>query len=156
MRVRTDAQTVALVRKRLKAIDPKLEKQLVQTLKDVGQIVASDARRRLFMDLGATRTVRPPRRTGRAAASIKVGVAGGKVHVKGGGTKATAYYGWLDYGGTLKATGVLRPSRVNTQHRPVRKTGRYIYPAIDAKRELATRRVREVVADVVRELEFDQ
>jgi hypothetical protein len=155
VRLKTDAQTVAQLRRALKAMPPRLDKELVASLKQAADHVVVEARVRMIRDLATARRVRPKRVTGRAAASIKAGVSGGRVYVKGGGTKATAYYGWLDYGGTLKATGVLRPSRVNTQHRPVKKSGRYIYPAIEAKRHIVRREVREAVERTIREVGLD-
>ena len=134
----------------------RIDQQLVAELKDAADIVVRDARLRLARDLASGRRVRPRRSAGNAAKSIKSGVAGGRVYVRGGGTKATAYYGWLDYGGTLKATGVLRPSRVNTQHRPVKKEGRYIYPAIRENRHIVRRNVRQVIERTITELGLDQ
>jgi hypothetical protein len=156
VRLKTDAQTVAQVRRQLKAITPALDKKLVGALKQAADVVVVEARVRMIRDLASAQRVRPRRVTGRAAASIKAGVAGGKVYVRGGGTKATAYYGWLDYGGRLKSTGILRPSRVNTQDRPVKKDGRYIYPAIREKRHIARRNVRDALERTITEVGLNQ
>lgn len=155
VRLKTDAQTLAQLRRALRAMPKRIDQQLTGVLKDVADVVVVDARLRLARDLASGRRVRPRRSTGNAARSIKAGVSGGKVYVRGGGTKATAYYGWLDYGGNLKATGILRPSRVNTQRRPVKKEGRYIYPAIREKRHIVRRNVRQVIERTITELGLD-
>ena len=61
-----------------------------------------------------------PRRTGRAAASIKPRSTRSAVRVGGGGNRAP-YYPWLDFGG--------RVGRNRSVRRPFLKQGRYIFKA---------------------------
>lgn len=102
----------------LKRIDSELPKELRQEFLAIGRRVADDARSDV------------PRRSGRAAASIKAGVSGNNAYVQGG-KKTVPYYGWLDFGGQL-------PSKASGKHaRTVRKRlkeGRYLYPAITRNR----------------------
>lgn len=106
---------LAELRRALGGIDKALPKHLAKRLKAVGERVAANARGRM------------PSRSGRARSSVKAGTSGNTAHVQGG-RKAIPYYGWLDFGGTLRPTG----GRRNTQRRPKLKKGRYLYPAIDA------------------------
>jgi hypothetical protein len=155
VRVDVDRATVAKTRKALKSIHPRLEKDLTKALKVAADAAVIEARWRMVRDLASAQRVRPKRVTGRSAGSIKAVVSGGNVSVRGGGTKRTAYYGWLDYGGQLKATGTLRPSRVNTQDRPAKKEGRYIYPAVREKRHIVRREVRKTLERAIAEVGLD-
>jgi len=66
-----------------------------------------------------------PRRTGRAAASIRAASTRTATRVTAGGKRAP-YFPWLDYGG--------RVGRNNTARRPFIADGRYVYPAFRAHR----------------------
>jgi HK97 gp10 family phage protein len=77
-----------------------------------------------------------PRRTGRAAASVKVASTQTTARISAGGTRAP-YYPWLDFGGTVG------PGK--TSARPFFKAGRYLYPTLGEHRA-------EVVALAEREL----
>jgi hypothetical protein len=66
-----------------------------------------------------------PRRTGRAASTLKAKSSQTAVRVQAGGSKAP-YYQWLDFGG--------RVGRNRSVKRPFIGEGRYIYPALAAKR----------------------
>lgn len=74
------------------------------------------------------------RSTGRAEGSLRTVMSGNRVAIVGG-KKRVPYYGWLDFGGRLRAQG----GRRNEQYRPRKKKGRYIYPAIDAKRKVVAK-----------------
>lgn len=75
---------------------------------------------------------RVPTRSGAAAGSIRATSGGNTVYLVAGNAKAP-YYGWLDFGGTLRPVG----RRRNTQYRPKVTQGRYLYPAIaEASRPL--------------------
>lgn len=67
-------------------------------------------------------TARPmvPRRSGRAAASVKVRSSQAVVRVVSGGPRAP-YMPWLDYGGKV--------GKNDTASRPFQPDGRYVYPA---------------------------
>ena len=67
-----------------------------------------------------------PRRTGRAAQSIRAASTRTAARVTSGGKRAP-YFPWLDYGG--------RVGRNNTARRPFIGDGRYVYPAFYANRE---------------------
>lgn len=73
---------------------------------------------------GAVRA-KVPRRTGRAAGSIKARstMTGGSIAAGG---QAAPYYPWLDFGG--------RVGRNKSIYRPVIPDGRYLYPTIRSKR----------------------
>jgi hypothetical protein len=88
-----------------------------------------------------------PVKTGRSRASIKAGVSGNKAYVQGG--KATVpWFGWLDFGGTLKPVG----GRKNTIVRARPKGGRYIYPTIHEKQPQIVEAAADAFDDTAREL----
>lgn len=126
------------LRKALGGIDKALPKSLAKKLKAIGEKVAANARGRM------------PSRSGRARASVKAGTSGNTAHVQGG-RKTVPYFGWLEYGGTLKATG----GRRNTQHRPRVSKGRYLYPAIDQMRPQIESEAVAAFDEVKRELGLD-
>lgn len=66
-----------------------------------------------------------PRRTGRAAGSLKARSTQTAVRIQAGGKRAP-YYPWLDFGG--------RVGRRKAVKRPYIGEGRYLYPALRAKR----------------------
>lgn len=70
---------------------------------------------------------RMPAITGDARSSVRVVSRGNSIVVAAGSARAP-YYGWLDFGGTLRPTG----RRRNTITRPRVKGGRYLFPAIKA------------------------
>jgi hypothetical protein len=88
----------------LKRLDAEVPKALRVALNDAAEIVL---------------------RSGRAAASLKARSTRTAVRVAAGGRKAP-YYPWLDFGG--------RVGRRKQTKRPFIGDGRYIYPALSAKR----------------------
>jgi hypothetical protein len=62
-----------------------------------------------------------PRKTGRAAGTVKAKSTRTESRVQGG-SKRAPYYPWLDFGGRVGRQGAVR--------RPFIKQGRYIYPAL--------------------------
>jgi hypothetical protein len=108
----------------LKKVDKGLGPELRKGLNEAAEIVASAARPLV------------PRRTGRAVGSIKVGSTQRAAQIKVGGT-AAPYFGWLDFGG--------RVGRRNSARRPFISKGRYIYPALAAKRNEVAAKVDEVL-----------
>jgi hypothetical protein len=123
------------LRRALGRIDKSLQKSLRGRLKNVGDKVAALARSKM------------PSLSGKARSSVKAGVSGNNAYVQGG-RASVRYYGWLDYGGTLKPTG----RRRGTQHRPVVRKGRYLYPAIDEMRRDIERGAVEAFEETKREL----
>lgn len=96
------------VAKAIRRIDPELAKELRVVLNDAADTIVDRARPGV------------PKRSGRAAASIKAKSTRSLARVTGGGSRAP-YYPWLDFGG--------RVGRRRSVTRQFRKRGRYIYNA---------------------------
>jgi hypothetical protein len=107
-------------------------KELQAGLKVAAEIVAMDARRRV------------PSRTGGAVGSIRTGVTVRAAYVAGG-KKSVPYYGWLDFGSRTPKKGNPRSKGpwAGTGKGP--KSGRFIYPALDAKRDQVVAAVRDAL-----------
>lgn len=102
----------------LRKLDRELPKGLRIALNEAAQVVVDYAVPRI------------PRRSGRAARSVKARSTRTAVRVSGGGNRVP-YYPWLDFGG--------RVGRKRSVNRPFKKDGRYIYAGFHAKRkEFAT------------------
>lgn len=99
--------------KTVKRFDSDIPKMNRQAMNAAADIVLDYARPRI------------PRRTGRAAGSLKARSTQTAVRVAAGGARAP-YYPWLDFGG--------RVGRRKSVKRPFIGEGRYIYPALAAKR----------------------
>lgn len=128
---------LAEVRRGLRLIDPELQKEFRVEMKGVAEIIAADARSRV------------PSRSGKAAASIRARSGGNTVFIRAGGARVP-YYGWLDFGGTLKPTG----RRRNTIRRPKVQGGRFIYPAIEAKQTVLIQRAEQAFDKAKRKAGF--
>lgn len=113
----------------LKAMDGESQKQLKVVLDGVATTVASGAARRV------------PRKTGRAAASVRARSSQREARVMGG-SKKVPYYGWLDFGGRI--------GKDKSVKRPFVEGGRYIYPAYAAQRDSVQRALEQGLADLVR------
>lgn len=94
-------------RRGLKDMGGDLPKALRLAFNDAADIVVSDARPRV------------PKRSGRAAGTVKARSTQTAARVAGGGSRAP-YYPWLDFGGQIGTRG---------PRRPFLKEGRYIYNA---------------------------
>lgn len=126
---------LAELRRALGKIDAGLPKHLRDKLVPIGRRIADRARQRM------------PRRSGRAAASVSSGVSGNRAYVSTG--KATVPYApWLDFGGTLRPTGLRR----GTQYRPKVQGGRYLYPAIADSQRDTERAASQALDDTAKEL----
>ena len=69
-----------------------------------------------------------PKKSGYAQFTIKARSGGNTLYVLAGGKSSVApYFGWLDFGGTLKGLG---RGRNQTITRQIIKRGRYVYPGI--------------------------
>lgn len=117
------------LRKRLRAADKGLAKELGQAGKKAADIVARAAKPKV------------PVRTGRAASTMRAVVVNGGGGVKFGGPKAP-YAAWLDFGGKV--------GRNKSVIRPFVKIGRYRYPALASKRDEVVRTYEELLEDVLR------
>ena len=82
-----------------------------------------------------------PRRSGRAARSIKARSTRSAVRVAGGSARVP-YYPWLDFGGKVG------PAR--SVSRPYRKEGRYLWAALAAKRDEVQRVTEQALLDAAR------
>ncbi len=97
----------------LHAVDTELPKALRIAGNEAASIVVDEARRRI------------PKRSGRAAASIKARSTRVAVRIASGGRRAP-YVPWLDYGGKV--------GPAKSVERPWRPDGRYVYPAFTDNR----------------------
>lgn len=96
----------------LRRLDAELPKTLRVAMNDAAQVVVDWARPRV------------PRRSGRAARSLRVASTGRAVRVRAGGARVP-YYPWLDFGG--------RVGRGRSIRRPFRREGRYLWAGYSAK-----------------------
>lgn len=155
---------LAKLRRNLRKLDPEGQRLLSKNLKVVvTQVTMGSIQRRIAEDLsrakdatyvtkrsrkgGVSRkytSVRSKRSTGRLARSVRVLSSTKGVYIRGGSARVP-YYGWRDFGGTLRPVG----GRHNTQVRPFIKRGRYIYPAIDETRPQILRAVRSAYEEAV-------
>ena len=143
---------VVELRKALRDIDKDLAKELAAGLAEAADIVADEARAHV------------PRRSGRAADSIKVRKQSAGASLAVGGTKAP-YYPWLDFGGTVgrgrvpggakKLAGGATGGHAGSVKRPFIQGGRYIYPALRHKEAQVKAKVDEVMARMATKAGFD-
>lgn len=98
----------------LASLDRQLPKAVRLAFNEAADIVVQDARPRV------------PRRTGRAAASLRAQSTRTAARVAAGGARVP-YYPWLDFGG--------RVGRNRSVARAFLKEGRYIYKSYFAKRD---------------------
>lgn len=95
-------------RRGLKDIDKGIPKALRLAFNDIVDMVVEDAKPKV------------PRRSGKAAGSVKAASTQGAARIKAGGTKAP-YFPWLDFGGKRKGRGG------GVAEREFKKVGRYIW-----------------------------
>jgi hypothetical protein len=93
----------------------------------------------LIVDYAAPRV---PRKSGRAAGSIKARSTRTESRVQGG-SKRVPYYPWLDFGGKVG------PKR--SVHRPFIREGRYLYPALSANYDRFAELLTEKLIEVARQ-----
>lgn len=79
---------LAELRRALRKIDASILPELRDGLKGAADIVVRDVQGRM------------PKRSGRAAGSVRSVASGNTIYVKGGGAKVP-YFGWLEFGGQL-------------------------------------------------------
>jgi hypothetical protein len=104
---------LAQFQRNLRAMDSDLPKALRIAMNQAADVVVSDAKPRV------------PKKTGKAAASIKAASTRTAVRIKAGGRRAP-YYPWLDFGGAV--------GRKRSIRRPFLKDGRYLYEAYFSKK----------------------
>lgn len=111
----------------LRAVNADLPKALRLVANEAANIVVDAARPMV------------PRRSGKAAASIKAKSTRTAARVTSGGRQAP-YMPWLDYGGKV--------GKGDTAHRPFISDGRYVYPAYRANREKFEQHMRDRLAEI--------
>lgn len=109
-------------RKGLKGMDSGLPKTMRLTLNSTAEVLVDATRPKI------------PRRTGRAADSLKAQSTQSAARVSMGGAKAP-WMPWLDFGGKV---GVHK-----SVVRPFYKDGRYLFPTLDEKRD----KIQDVMLD---------
>jgi len=114
--------------KALRDMDTNLPKQLRVALNLASKVVIDYAEPRM------------PRKTGRAAGSLKAKSSQREARIGLGGRRAP-YAPWLDFGGEGRRKG--RPPA-----RPFIKSGRYVYKGLEVKRDEIT----QVMSDALTEL----
>jgi Bacteriophage HK97-gp10, putative tail-component len=125
---------IADLQRALRDVDRDLPKELAAGLAEAAEIVASAAAPKV------------PRRTGAAAASIKVKKQQRAASLAVGGAKAE-YTPWLDFGG--------RVGRGKSVSRPFIREGRYVYPTLREKDKEVRAKVDEVLERLARAAGFD-
>jgi hypothetical protein len=121
-------------RANLKRIDSDLPKAMRVAFNGATELIVNDARPRV------------PRRSGRAAASIKVRSTQTAARIVAGGKQAP-YYPWLDFGGKV--------GRKNSVRRPFLKHGRYIYNAYFSNKARYAELLEDALIDTVRAAGLD-
>ena len=114
----------------LRKLDKDLPKALRLAHNEAAQLVVDYARPKV------------PRRTGRAAGTLKAKSTRTESRVQGGSSRAP-YYPWLDFGGKV--------GRGKSVARPFIKQGRYIYPALGRHQAEFADLLAEKLVDVARQ-----
>lgn len=108
-------------------------------LKKAAEVVARDAQGRVLS------------RTGRTRGSVRAVSGGSRAFVAGGKAKVP-HYGWLDMGSRTPRTGQSRSVGPWAGSGAGPKGGRFIYPAIKAKRPDVVRLVGDAVEEALNNL----
>ena len=125
------------LRRALKATNELLPRELSQELKELAGDVRDEAKSRLEADVEHS--------TGRAAGSIRTVAFRGGAGVRAGGARVP-YFGWLDFGGTIRHHGARhRHEHTHLIQREVVREGRYLYPAADAKAAAIAPKVESLI-----------
>lgn len=118
----------------LKRMDGQSQKRLRLALNDVAELVVAAAQPRV------------PRRTGRAAASLRPSSSQREASVRGGGGRAE-YFPWLDFGG--------RVGRGKSVSRPFLRDGRYLYAAYRDRRSTIREAIAKGLENLIRDAGLD-
>ena len=114
----------------LRKLDADLPKALRMAHNEAAQLVVDWAKPRV------------PRRSGKAAGTLKARSTRTESRVQGG-SKRVPYYPWLDFGGRVGPKKSVR--------RPFIKEGRYIYPGLSANYGKFTEVLTDKLVDVARQ-----
>lgn len=144
--VRVVVQNVGKLQSALKKVDANTGKQLKEGFRQIAERVANSARDRV------------PRKSGRAAASVKArGSQRGGAIAFGG--SAAPHYPWLDFGGSTGHRHKQGVAWSGATKRPWLGNpggeGRYVYPAIRDHNKDIMDSVDELLARVIRDADFD-
>ncbi len=115
----------------LRAMDASLPRQLRLALNEAAAEIIDYAQPRI------------PRKTGRAASSLKARSTQRVARIGVGGRRAP-YYPWLDFGGEGRVKG--RPAK-----REFMRSGRYVYKGLEVRRD----RVTEIMSEALTKLARD-
>lgn len=118
----------------LKRLDQDAPKALRLALNESAQLLIDEVKPQI------------PRRTGKAAASLKVASSRTAVRIRVGGSRAP-YYPWLDFGG--------RVGKGKSVTRRFYKEGRYLYPTLRQKRQKFEDVLRRALAGVAHDAGLD-
>lgn len=113
----------------LKEMDAGLPKLIRVALNEASGLVISYARPRI------------PKKSGKAAGSLKVRSSQRQARIAAGGTRAP-WYPWLDYGGAVGIGGSVK--------REFRKEGRYIYPGLRENQDEITAAMEKALTELAR------
>lgn len=102
----------------MRVFPPKVRREFDAELRGLAQEVVDLAKTKIAAQVS-------DRSTGNAADSIRITTSATSVYIKAGGEQAK-YFPWLDFGGVLHPAG----DRHNTEDRPRKKGGRFLYRAI--------------------------
>jgi hypothetical protein len=127
----------------LRQMDADLPKQLQQEFKRIATTVAQKVQSKV------------PRRTGRAASSVKPRGAQRGASIAVGGSRAE-YYPWLDFGGSTGKGHISGSSGSGSVKRPVIPQGRYLYPTLAEENDRIREEVDAVLARIAQSAGFDQ
>jgi len=113
-----------------------VRKYLRQVHPDLVPVLREDLKQAIIQSTLPNILRRVPSKSNRARFTVKARSGGNTLYVLAGGKSSAApYFGWLDFGGTLKGRG---PGRNQTIVRPIIKKGRYVYPGIMATQQSLT------------------
>lgn len=115
--------------KALKAADGESQKQLRVVLNGAAQTVVGGAKPLI------------PRRSGAAAATVKVASSQREARVKAGSSSAR-YLPWLEFGGRVGIN--------NSVKRPFIKEGRYIFPTYKARKPEIQDQLQEGISSLIK------
>lgn len=121
--------------RQLRAMDADLPKLLRVAFNDATKLVIDYAEPRF------------PKKSGRAAASLKAKSSQREARLSMGGRRAP-YAPWLDFGGQGRVAG--RPP-----HREFIRTGRYVYKGLEVRRDAITEVMARGMADIARSAGLD-
>jgi len=108
---------LAEVRKYLRKIHP-----------DLVPVLREDLKSAIIQNTLPAIIRRVPSKSNKARFTVKARSGGNTLYVLAGGKSSAApYFGWLDFGGTLRNRG---RRGTTTIVRPIYKKGRYVYPGI--------------------------